>query len=168
MYAIKNLCRVLVLLGCLLAAPVMAAIGEQPGTAPLPQPSTDLAPQDVVKIVIDALAQNDQPHQNAGIETTFNFASPANKVNTGPLPRFIRMVKGAPYGIMVDHVGSEFSEVVLTGNRAYQMVRLNARDGRAVIFAFRLSKQQDGEFEGMWMTDAVWPVGNPSEPEQSF
>ncbi len=151
-----------ILLASALALSLPASASD---TAPeLPAPSVDLKAEDVVKIVIDALARNDVPYADAGITTTFAFASPANKVNTGPLDRFIRMVKGEPYGIMVDHVGSEFSEPVYMGNKAYQMVRLTAADGRAVVFAFRLSLQVDGEFKDMWMTDAVWPVGEEAEP----
>jgi hypothetical protein len=37
-----------------------------------------------------------------------------------------------------------------------------------VVFAFRLSKQIDGEFDGMWMTDAVWPVGDAMVSQQGF
>ena len=149
------------------SVPGLAGISENSQSSTLPAPSAEFKPEDVVKIVIDALADNDQPFANAGITTTFAFASPANKVNTGPLERFINMVKGEPYGIMVDHVQSELSEVVYMGNKAYQMVNLTGADGRAVIFAFRLSKQVDGEFKDMWMTDAVWPVATP-QPEQAF
>ena len=154
-------------LAWVVSMPLAAALDGSPEAKRLAQPSADLQPEDVVRIVVDALADNDQPFANAGIKTTFAFASPANKVNTGPLDRFTRMVKGPPYGIMVDHVKSEFSEVVHAGNKAYQMVHLTARDGRAVVFAFRLSKQLDGRFAGMWMTDAVWPVAN-AEPGQAF
>jgi len=157
-----------VLLAWALSLPLSAAMSDRPGDIVLPRPSADLAPQEVVRIVIDALANNDEPYANAGIETTFSFASPANKINTGPLERFAKMVKGPPYGIMVDHVSSEFSEVVLMGNKAYQMVLLTAPDGRAEVFAFRLGKQLDGEFKGMWMTDAVWPVATAAVPEQAF
>ena len=162
----RALAALLIALALTPGAPPEAAIGDKPAARELPAPSVDYKPEDVVRIVIDALASNDQPFTDAGITTTFAFASPANKVNTGPLERFIRMVKGAPYGIMVDHVDSEFSEVVYTGNTAYQMVRLTAADGRAVVFAFRLSKQLDGEFRDMWMTDAVWPVADavPGQP----
>lgn len=157
---------------CLLAAlawlPAQAAIDDSPASADLPRPALDLKPDDVVRIVIGALARNDSPYEDAGIEITFRFASPANKVNTGPLERFMRMVKARPYGIMVDHAASEFSEVVYTGNSAYQMVRLTAADGRALVFAFRLSKQQDGEYKDMWMTDAVWPVDSGADPGQAL
>lgn len=164
-----KLAPILVLaVACTLAMPSIAALGEGVPSASLPRPSAALQPGDVVRIVIEALADNDSPHANAGIETTYNFASPANKASTGPLDRFIRMVKAPPYGIMVDHASSEFSEVVLMGNRAYQMVRLAANDGREVVFAFRLSKQRDGEFRDMWMTDAVWPVADAAEPAPAF
>ena len=153
---------------CTLAMPSIAALGDGVQGAPPPRPSAALTADDVVRIVIRALAENDIPHANAGIETTFAFASPANRVNTGPLSRFIRMVRSEPYGIMVDHVASEFSEVVYTSNTAYQMVHLTGADGRAVVFAFRLSKQRDGEFKDMWMTDAVWPVANTAVPQPGF
>jgi len=157
-----------VLLTWLVSVSALAAVNDGPEHATLPRPTVDLEPQDVVKIVINALSNSDQPYADAGIETTFSFASPANRVNTGPLDRFARMVKGPPYGIMVDHATSEFSEVVLVGAKAYQMVNLTAMDGRSVVFAFRLSKQLDGEFKNMWMTDAVWPVADAAVPQQAF
>lgn len=158
---------VMILLYWTLPFPSMAALDENPLGADQPRPSVELEPRDVVEIVIRALSRNDEPYADAGIETTFAFASPANRVNTGPLDRFARMVKGPPYGIMVNHASSDFSEVVLAGNKAYQMVQLTAPDGRSVIFAFRLSRQLDGEFEDMWMTDAVWPVAD-AVPGQAF
>jgi hypothetical protein len=166
MFALQRLLATLPLL----AIPVVlwAVVAATPGRADLPEPTAELQPDDVVRIVVGALARNDEPYADAGIETTFRFASPANRINTGPLERFTRMVKGPTYGAMVDHVKSEFSEVVYTGDKAYQMVRLTAADGRIVIFAFRLGKQLDGEFEGMWMTDAVWPVATDEASGQAF
>ena len=155
-------------MACLLVTSLHASLLSKPDGPVIPHPRLDLHPEDVVRIVINALANNDQPYSNAGIETTFAFASPANKVNTGPLEKFTLMVKGPPYGIMVDHVKSEFSELVYVDKKAYQMVQLTARDGRAVVFAFRLSRQVDGEFEDMWMTDAVWPVNSAVLPQKGF
>jgi hypothetical protein len=152
----------------LLAPPLRAAISEQRPQATLPQPSRLHQPQDVVRIVIEALAHNDEPFADAGIATTFAFASPANRVNTGPLTKFRQMVRNPVYGVMINHVEREFSEVVQMGNQAYQMVKIQGATGVEVIFAFRLSQQIDGEFEGMWMTDAVWPVASGNIPEQAF
>jgi hypothetical protein len=78
------------------------------------------------------------------------------------------MIRTPAYGIMIDHSAHEFSEVVLMGDMAYQMVRVLGNSGAEVIFAFRLSQQLDGEFDGMWMTDAVWPVATGDIPEKAF
>jgi len=168
MYRFKYLPLMALMLFSLVAAPLQAALSKGADKAEIPQPGIELQPEDVVRIVINALADNDKPYADAGIETTFAFASPANKVNTGPLDKFTRMVKNDVYGIMVDHIESEFSKVVHDGNNAYQLVQLKGKNGVEIVFAFRLSKQLDGKFEGMWMTDAVWPVGDAIVPQQGF
>ena len=139
-----------------------AAVTNSPPTNHLPEPQLNLKPDDVVRIVVDALANNDIPYTDAGIATTFNFASPANKANTGPLEKFTVMVKGPGYGLMVDHVSSEFSEVVYKDAMAYQIVKLVTRQGSEAVYAFRLSKQNEGNYQGMWMTDAVWQISSQS------
>jgi len=168
MLRIRTLPAAALIAAWILTMPVQAALSNSANEAVIPQPGLDLLPEDVVRIVINALANNDQPFADAGIATTFAFASPANKVNTGPLDKFTSMVKNDVYGIMVDHVEREFSKVVHDGNDAYQLVQLKGKNGVEIVFAFRLSKQLDGEFEGMWMTDAVWPVGDAMVPQQGF
>lgn len=152
--------RLLLLLVAFISSSLSAGITDSNPVIQLPQPQINLKPEEVVRLVINALAENDTPFTDAGIATTFNFASPANKVNTGPLEKFTAMVKGPSYGLMVDHLSSEFSEVVFKDSLAYQIVKLIARNGTEVVFAFRLSQQSAGEYQGMWMTDAVWPVSS--------
>ena len=123
----------LLILTILFSGLSVAAISEQAAPPTLPQPSIEYEPAEVVKIVIEALANNDQPFADAGIATTFAFASPTNKLNTGPLSKFTRMVKNQVYGIMVDHLEHQFSKVVLTGNKAYQMVRIVGASGAEVL-----------------------------------
>jgi hypothetical protein len=151
----------ILIVSMMLTLPGLAAL--QPLNSLLPAPNTHLQPEEVVEIVLDALANNDTPYLDAGIETTFNFASPSNKTQTGPLERFAVMVKGPVYGVMVGHKSHELVETVVNNSRAYQLVRLITTGGAAVHFAFRLGLQPDGEFEGMWMTEAVWPLEAPVE-----
>ena len=146
-----------------MAGPMNGSIDTQSSGYSLPTPDINLQPQDVVKIVIDSLADNDHPYTDAGIETTFNFASPANKANTGPLERFTKMVKGPIFGIMVNHKSHELSDVVRQGEDAYLIVRITDAEGRVVHFAFRLGLQGGGKFEGMWLTEAVWPLNVPAD-----
>ena len=168
MFRVKCAILVAFAMGWLLAAPLQAALSSKPDNTVTVQPGVDPAPEDVVGIVINALAKNDQPYPDAGIATTFAFASPGNKANTGPLEKFTRMVKSHPYAVMVNHVARDFSEEVRVGDDAYQLVALTGLDGSEVVFAFRLSRQLDGEFKGMWMTDAVWPVSDAGMPKQAL
>jgi len=154
---------VLATLFILIMLPQPGSATLQANSSALPVPDRRLQPEDVVKIVLGALANNDTPYTDAGIETTFNFASPSNKARTGPLERFIVMVKGPVYGVMVGHKSHELSEIVMSNNRAYQWARLVTANGVAVHFGFRLGLQSGGEFKGMWMTEAVWPLDGAVE-----
>ena len=138
-----------------------ASLAEPANASGLPQPSAELQPGEVVELVIDALANNDQPFPDAGIETTFNFASPANKAYTGPLERFTTLVKGPVFGQMVDHRESTLSKVVIEGNQAIRLVEIVTPDNQTAYFAFRLKLQQQGDYAGMWLTESVWPLQNP-------
>jgi hypothetical protein len=107
----------------------------------------------VVRIQLEALGKNEST--DAGIEITFRFASPANKVSTGPLPRFINLVKSPLYKPMLNFREAEYFLPELEGSRARQRVRLTGRGGQAVLYAFYLSRQTELPYEGCWMTDAV-------------
>lgn len=140
---------------------VHGAAERTDGAAQLPRPSAGMQPGEVVRIVIDALANNDYPYPDAGVETTFNFASPSNKALTGPLDRFVRLVKGPVFGQMINHRDSTLSKVVLEGDKAIRLVQIVGANNEMLYFAFRLGLQQEGEYEGMWLTEAVWPLQGP-------
>jgi len=125
--------------------------------------SVKLEPGEVVAIIIEALASNDKPYPNAGVETTYKFASPANRAYTGPLDRFARLVKGPVFGKMVNHRDSTLSEVVRDGDKALRLVRIVDANNQTVYYAFRLGLQKDGDYAGMWLTEAVWPLENPDQ-----
>ncbi len=145
----KQLLRVTVLLVAL-AAPV--------GATHLPQtePDPSLSPRDVVSIQIEALQHNDMPHQDRGIEVTFNFASPTNKRMTGPLERFKVMVRNPIYGPMIDHRSAEYENVRVEGDLAQVDTILQSKDGQYLGYRFMLSRQHDNQYEGSWMTAAVY------------
>jgi len=48
-----------------------------------PKPSPNFSPQDVVKIQLDALQNNDLLPKDFGIQVAYRFASPENRRNTG-------------------------------------------------------------------------------------
>lgn len=73
------------------------------------------------------------------------------------------MVKGPVFGIMVNHKSHNLSEVVRQGELAYLIVQITDAEDQVVHFAFRLGRQRNGNFEGMWLTEAVWPLSKPAD-----
>ena len=121
-------------------------------------PGPDYGPADVVRIQVQALANNDTPYRNAGIEVAFRFASPANKRVTGPLWRFIRLLYDPTYRPFLYHKVAHFGQVDIQGSEATQTVILTAANGRRVGYVFRLSKQPGAPCKACWMTDGVWRI----------
>ncbi len=125
---------------------------DDPNVA-LASPKPEYSPQQAVKLIFDALQKNDTPRENAGIETAFNFASPGNKKITGPLPKFITMVKSPNYAEMVDH---KFAEMInptrVEGDLAAQRVRVIGKNGKIITYEFILSRDKTTR---CWMTDGV-------------
>jgi len=154
----------IVLIGC-----VALLLGFMPRESPdlismaatsdsLPQPTPDLSPKEVVRVQVEALADNDEPYPDAGIEAAFRFASPANKEATGPLDRFRTLFDTPNYGPMIDHEAARYSEPQVEGRQARMGVILTTSDGERIGYLFRLSKQARAPHEDCWMTDAVIPV----------
>jgi hypothetical protein len=83
------------------------------------------------------------------------FASPANKQNTGPLPRFARMIRSPNYRLMFNYVAIEYEPIEIEGDQARQRVTLVGPEGLAIVYLFVLSKQAEGSCSGCWLTDAV-------------
>ncbi len=149
----------------LLAAPVFAdAPSTKPAAGANAKPSPDLSPADVVKVVLDALKHNDRPMIDQGIKVAFRFASPDNKRATGPIDRFLDLVKNPQYRPLIDHKSFEAGEMKIDGTTAMQPVKVRAADGTTATYLFQLSKQPDGAFKGCWMTDGVIRLDPPNPP----
>ena len=142
----------------LLAATFFLPAALSAARADGPAPSTEHTPQEVVEFVVDALRTNDPDEDDAGIATVFAFASPGNRAVTGPLERFTRMIK-IGFDDMLAHVSSRYDEMTVSGDKALQAVWLTTPSGAEVGYAFQLGRQEGGEYDGMWMTESVLPLG---------
>jgi hypothetical protein len=111
-------------------------------------PSPAYGPDEVIRLQLEALAANDDPHMNAGIEVAFRFASPANKQVTGPLARFIAMVHTALYRPLLNHRAVRYGMLRVEDDHAVQTVIVTAREGDVVAYVFMLSRQQGGSCDG--------------------
>jgi hypothetical protein len=135
---------------------------KQPDKRPVPDKK--LTPGQVVKIVMDALKNNDAT--DSGIAITFDFASPSNKEVTGPLERFIPMVKNETYAPMLNHKSAKYGKVLIKDDVAQQAVTLVDSTGKEAAYVFQLSKQTDGDLKGCWMTDGVMRIEPGQEPRE--
>lgn len=115
-------------------------------------PSAELRPDQVVRIQLEALRANDPA--NRGIETCFRFASPSNKLVTGPVERFGAMLKGGVYSLMFDYADAEYESVEIVNEKARQRVHLTG-GGKVVTYIFYLSRQAHPDCDGCWMTNSV-------------
>ena len=118
-------------------------------------PEPELKPNDVVRLQLLAMQQNDD--SDFGIEVTFRFASPANKKQTGPLKRFIRLVRNPSYRPLLNHTNATFLKLTVEENFAVQEVVITTSNGERIGYRFRLSIQKGPLYPGCWMTDSVTP-----------
>lgn len=120
-----------------------------------PRPSPLLSPGEVVGLQLQALKNNNAPTPDAGIATTFGFASPSNRAATGPLDRFTLLVHSPIYRAMLGYRAAQRGTVIIAEDQAQESVLLLDAEGKTAVFVFALSKQSGGPYDGCWMTDGV-------------
>lgn len=130
------------------------------------EPDAKYSPDEVVEIQLAALAENDTPAADDGIRATFKFASPANRRITGPVERFVRMVKNPLYLPLLNHATSEVRKLETTAAVAQRHVLVTDAEGNRATFLWVLSKQPDGPYKDCWMTDAVQRIEDVGQPTQ--
>lgn len=117
------------------------------------QPSPNYSPEDVVKLQLKALKQNDA--KNSGIRIAYRFSSPENKTAIGTVENFMRLVKNPLYAPMLNYDTDELGAAIVRGDSARQKVILIGSDGKAAKYEFYLSRQTAGKLKGCWLTDGV-------------
>lgn len=120
-----------------------------------PSPSPAYSPGQVIQIQLEAMQHNDDPSPDAGIAVAFKFASPENQAQTGPLERFVQMVKTPAYAPMINHKSAEYGPIKSDNQQAQELVKITGADGEEAIYVFILHKQTQGQFKDCWMTDGV-------------
>jgi hypothetical protein len=106
-----------------------------------------------VRVQVEALRTNSPLDE--GIRLTYRFASPGNKSYTGPIGRFIRMLRSAPYDRLLNHRSARYGPVSISGTEAFQTVTVIDKEGEETAFRWLLSRQSRGAFKDCWMTNAV-------------
>jgi hypothetical protein len=140
-------------------------LADAPSTQPGdPAPSAQLQPEDVIRIVVEALGKNDQ--NDSGIRTAWKFASPDNQRATGPIERFIPMVKSPAYAPLLNFKSVTYGPFQEQHGQAMRAIRITQTDGKIYYFVFALSRQTNGPMKDCWLTDGVMPLRPQGAPQQ--
>ena len=124
--------------------------------AELLNPSIAITPKEVVKIQLSGLQQNDLEFKDSGIEQTWNFAHPNNKKVTGPLNNFKRMIKGASYQMMIDHLSHTITEVGGSNKSVQFEVIILDKNKIYHKFNWQVEKYtEEGSLKDCWLTTMV-------------
>ena len=87
---------------------------------------------------------------------TWNFAHPANKQVTGPLPRFKTMLKGKSYSMMIDHLEHTVTQLAFGDNWAQFEVIILGKDKNYHKFNWQVEKlTSEGPLNDCWLTTMV-------------
>tara|TARA_B100000965_G_scaffold363595_1_gene346495 strand:- start:9 stop:473 length:465 start_codon:yes stop_codon:yes gene_type:complete len=124
--------------------------------AEIVKPNSDIKPVQVVKIQLKGLMKNDSPYKDQGIEQTWEFAHPNNKIFTGPINRFKEMIKGESYKMLIDHTNHEIKEIYLNDELAIFEVTVMDNDKKYFKFKWQVEKYLNGgPLENCWLTTVV-------------
>ena len=124
--------------------------------AELLNPKNTISPKEVVKIQLIGLQQNDLEYKDSGIEQTWNFAHPDNKRVTGPLNNFKKMIKGASYQMMINHLSHTITE--LRSNDKWAQFEVIILDKNKIYHKFNWQVEKylsDGPLKDCWLTTMV-------------
>ena len=135
---------------------VLAIIFIVEAKADLTKPNINIEPYQVVKIQLNGLMNNDEPNPDYGIKQTWEFAHPSNKKYTGPLPRFINLLKSKSYKMLINHLDSEIIEVFKSSNQYGFEITILGNDKKYYKFQWVVEKYYDeGPLKDCWLTTSV-------------
>ena len=124
--------------------------------ADLLTPNDSILPDEVIKIQLIALMNNDGDFKDSGIEQTWNFAHPNNKKNTGPLPNFKMMIKGNSYKMLLNHLSHTIT--ALGSSKKWAQFEVVILDKEKIYHKFNWQVEKftfEGPLQGCWLTTVV-------------
>ena len=124
--------------------------------AELIKPKKEIRPDQVVEIQLNGLMNNNDPNLDHGIIQTWEFSHPSNKKYTGPISKFINLLKSESYKMLIDHLDSEIIEVFKSNNQYGFEVTILGSDKKYYKFQWVVEKYyKDGPLKDCWLTTSV-------------
>ena len=128
----------------------------QKSNAELLKPTNEYKPFEVVDIQLKALKNNNIPYDNAGIEQTWEFAHPKNRIVTGPLSRFIQLLNTKGYNILLNHIEHKIVEIYHSEKKFIYEVTILNKENFFFQYQWQVEKFiNDGPLKNCWLTTSV-------------
>ena len=125
-------------------------------SADLIKPKPSLKPIEVLKIQLNSLKNNNVPYKDAGIEQAWEFAHPNNKIMTGPLNKFKKMIYSENYEMLINHETHNVTLLKETDNALTYKVFILSKDKRKYSYIWKIEKVLfDDVLKNCWMTASV-------------
>tara|TARA_B100001029_G_C15036801_1_gene440684 strand:- start:978 stop:1442 length:465 start_codon:yes stop_codon:yes gene_type:complete len=120
------------------------------------KPNETIKPKKVVKIQLDGLKKNDIKYKDQGIEQTWEFAHPTNKIFTGPIERFKKMIKGDSYKMLLNHKEHKINEIFSDTNKVVFEVVVMDSEKKYYLYKWQVEKYlKSGPLKNCWLTTVV-------------
>ncbi|MDA7572885.1 DUF4864 domain-containing protein [Candidatus Pelagibacter sp.] len=140
----------------ILAVFILAIFFINTAKADLVKPNNTIDPGQVIKIQLKGLMKNNDPSENYGIRQTWEFAHPNNQKITGPLDRFIIMIKGDSYKMLLNHTEHKIKELQISNTLAFYEVTILDKGKSYYKFNWQVEKYtKDGPLKDCWLTTMV-------------
>ncbi len=96
-----------------------------------------------MKLLLEALAHNDEPEPDAGVATVYAFAAPKMRRQVGDLETFRQVLHNPRYAPLLGHGESDLGEVAHLDKTARQTATVVA-NGSSVPYLFALVQGDTG------------------------
>jgi len=124
--------------------------------ADLQDPNNSILPDEVIKIQLVSLMNNDNEFKDSGIEQTWKFAHPNNKRSTGPLSKFKMMIKDNSYQMLLNHLSHTITQIASSDKWAQFEVIILDKEKTYHKFNWQVEKYtKDGPLRDCWLTTIV-------------
>ena len=120
------------------------------------KPKPSLKPIEVVLIQLNSLKNNDYYYKDYGVEQTWQFAHPDNKLMTGPLNNFKQMIYSKNYEMLINHENHKIELLKKTDNTLSYKVLILSKNKKKYLYIWKVEKVlSDSNFKNCWMTTNV-------------
>ena len=118
------------------------------------RPNDKFSPLEVVDIQLTSLQSNS--NDNKGIYQCWLFAHPENKKYTGPIRKFVSMIRSTPYDVLLESLFFETKLISKNQTEAKVEVFLDGKNKNRYKILWILSKSNiSEECTNCWMTIGV-------------